>query len=231
MSRGKKGRSRNWPNAGGLTLEKKTMKRSSRPHTLRLPDYDYTTPGGYFVTVCTDNRTCFFGNIVNGTMQLSDFGFIVQKVWVEIPLHFRQVNLDEFIVMPNHLHGILHLNTVVEATHASPLQENGPVKRTLPSGSLGAIIGSFKAAASKQINVLNSISRESIWQRNYYEHIIRNESSLEKIREYICNNPLRWHLDRENPDRAGLDEFYTWLEQEGKNLRDIKGNVKRIASE
>jgi hypothetical protein len=107
-----------------------------------------------------------------------------------------------------------------------PLQKTGHPKRKLTSGSLGAIIGSFKAAVSKRINNLYSFSGKSIWQRNYYEYIIRNESSLERIREYIGNNPLRWHLDRENPHRAGLDKFYTWLDQQGKNLRDIKKNIK-----
>jgi putative transposase len=202
------------------------MKRNSHPCGLRLPSYDYTAPGGYFVTLCTDKRASLFGNIADGTMKLSDLGLIIQKVWLEIPLHFKQVSLDEFIVMPNHLHGILHLNQIVEATHASPLQGDGHSRKTLASGSLGAIIGSFKAAAAKHINSLYAFSNKSIWQRNYYEHIIRNELSLEKIQEYICNNPLRWHLDRENPHRDGLDEFYTWLDQQGKNLRDIKKNIK-----
>jgi putative transposase len=102
------------------------MKRDSLPHTLRLPDYDYTTHGGYFVTIRTDNRSSFFGNIVNGRMQLNDLGLIIQKVWLEIPLYFNQVSLDEFIVMPNHFHGILHLNQIGEATHASPPTEDRP---------------------------------------------------------------------------------------------------------
>ena len=151
---------------------------------------------------------------------------------MEIPLHFKHATLDVFTVMPNHLHGIIHLhqivveNHVVGATHASPLQGNSFIKGKLASGSLGAVIGSFKAATSKRINNLSSFTGKSIWQRNYFEHVIRNESSLEKIREYICNNPLRWHLDRENIQRIGEDEFYSWIDLQGKNLRDIKKNVK-----
>ena len=200
------------------------MKRDSRPRTLRLSDYDCTTPGAYFVTICTDNRTCIFGEIVNGTMHLSNVGLIIQRVWMEIPSHFEHVILYVFIFMPNHVHGINHLNQVVGATHASPLRRMPPSNKKLNPGSLGTIIGSFKAAASKRINNLYSFPGKSFWQRNYLEHVIRNESSLEMIREYICNNPLSWHLDRENLRRDGLDKFYTWIDKQGKNLRDIKKN-------
>ncbi len=155
-------------------------------------------------------------------MLLNDVGLIIQKAWLQIPTHFEQVTLDVFTVMPNHLHAVIIIQSIVGATHASPLQKKALLKRRLVPGSLGAIVGSFKAAASKQINNLFSHPGKSIWQRNFFEHIIRNESSLERIREYICNNPLRWHLDQENPQRDGLDEFYAWIDKEGKNFRDIK---------
>ena len=176
--------------------------------SLRLKDYDYAQAGAYFVTICTQDRACLFGAIVDGAMQLSDAGSTVEQCWSQIPEHFRDVVLDEFVVMPNHVHGILVINPAVPAvpavpvvpvvpavgaTHASPLR-NGP-----RPGSLGAIVGSFKSAVTRRINQTCHSLGATVWQRNYYEHIIRDEASLHGIREYIANNPLQWALDRENP--------------------------------
>ncbi len=191
-------------------------KRHHR-RSIRLKGYDYTQPGAYFVTICTHNREPLFGRVVDGEMVLNAFGEIVWACWGEIPDHFPHVELDAFVVMPNHVHGIIwivdhpgatHAQNVgathaqnVGATHALPLQgPRGPV-----SGSLGAIVGSFKSAVTRRINELRGTPGARVWQRNYYEHIIRNERALNAIRRYIVENPLRWHLDRYNPDRQGTD--------------------------
>jgi REP element-mobilizing transposase RayT len=179
--------------------------------SIRLPAYDYTRLGSYFVTICARDGECLFGKIIKNRMALSEMGQIVADCWHQIPAHFPHVELDVFVVMPNHVHGIL---MIVRATHASPLPQTqtsslrpcGPRK-----GSLGAIVGSFKSAVTRHINQSRNTSGNSVWQRNYYEHAIRNEIALNRIRDYIQTNPTRWALDRENPNRRGPDDFDLWL--------------------
>ena len=187
--------------------------------SIRLQGYDYSGAGAYFVTICTQNRLCVFGEIAKGQMRLNDMGRVVQTVWNDIPKHFPNVELDSFIVMPDHVHGIIVLvgathivgmapvgttsvgATHVGATHASPLlQQRVPNPRGPGCRSIASIVGSFKSAATKRINEMRGMPGGKLWQRNYYEHIIRNDESLHRIREYIANNPLQWELDRENPN-------------------------------
>ena len=174
-----------------------------RRRSIRLPRFDYTQQGAYFVTVCTRNRSCLFGEIVNGEMRLNDIGRVAHRMWEEIPTHFPQVGIDAWVVMPNHIHGVIVIaGPPVGATHASPLQRPaGPPKR-----SIGAIVGSYKSAVSKRINAMRGTPGASVWQRNYYEHIIRNESALNRIRQYIADNPARWSEDPENPARQSYKE-------------------------
>lgn len=158
--------------------------------SIRLRDYDYAHAGAYFVTICVDKKERVLGEIANNELRLSTMGNIVRECWNNISEHFHHVELDEFVVMPNHLHGIIVIvDGHVGARHASPLQ-NARARGT-GKGSLGAIIGSFKASSSKQAGI-------TLWQRNYYEHIIRNERELESIREYIFNNPFKWADDEYN---------------------------------
>jgi REP element-mobilizing transposase RayT len=164
--------------------------------SIRLPEYDYSGPGLYFVTICTDGRRCLFGEIVGQRMTLNESGRLVESCWREIPDHFSHIDLDDFVVMPNHLHGIVGIAEPVGATHGSPPgTARGPTHR-----SLGAIIGTFKTAVAQRINRLRRTTGVSVWQRNYYEHIIRNERALDAIRQYIAENPRRWGEDGENPD-------------------------------
>ena len=175
---------------------------------LRLPEFDYSQPGAYFVTIVTQNRKPFFGSITNGEMILNELGRTIADLWVAIPVHFPNVEPGEFVVMPNHIHGIIvitfgvgHDNeegtlqeTIVGATHAStiPKNTNGP-----KSGSISAIIGSFKSAATKLFHAIPEHSRERLWQRNYYEHVIRNERDYQAISDYILANPINWEKDEE----------------------------------
>jgi REP element-mobilizing transposase RayT len=186
------------------------MASSTEHHrrSIRLKSYDYSLAGAYFITVCTQDRACSLGEIVNGEMRLNDAGEIAVSVWREISEHFPSVATDEFVVMPNHIHGILVVaDASVRATHASPLpalrgRASGPSQR-----SIGAIVGSFKSAAAKRINESRGTVGVSVWQRNYYEHVIRGDDALNRVRQYIIDNPAQWAMDRENPEanRHGTD--------------------------
>ncbi len=196
--------------------------------SIRLAGYDYTGQGAYFVTLCTHEREPLFGQVVAGEMVLNEWGAIVQQCWQAIPHHFLHTRLDEFVVMPNHVHGIIWIvddvgvgasssgvpgasgmGEMVGATHASPLPGVGRTASDAPCGpkrgSIGAIVGSFKSAVTKRINEARGTPGAPLWQRNYYEHIIRNDRALALIRRYIRENPQRWHLDRYNPDADSSD--------------------------
>lgn len=171
--------------------------------SIRTPAYDYSAPGLYFVTACTHDRRCLFGEIAGEHMVLNECGRIVESCWQAIPEHFPDIELDEFVVMPNHVHAILGIVEPVGATHGSPPgTSRGPGHR-----SLGAIVGTFKTAVTQRINRLRATPGALVWQRSYYEHVIRNERALDAIRQYIADNPRRWAEDGENPDvvrRRGL---------------------------
>ncbi len=158
----------------------------------RRKTYDYTAEGIYFVTICTFQRDLIFGEIAQKQIYLSEIGQFVALVWQEIPSHFANVALDSFVVMPNHLHGLVAIvNTAaVGTTHASSAD-----KKPLKPGSLGAIIGSFKAAASKRVNDKYGYFAPKIWQPRYHDHIVRNNAELDRIRMYISLNPIRWEAD------------------------------------
>jgi len=189
-----------------------------RRHSIRLKGYCYASPGAYFVTIVTHNRMCIFGSAVGGVMRLNVWGEIASAHWGEIPSHYSNVTLDAFVVMPNHVHGILiirpSLGVVIGvgaqhaapddnwgAQHAAPLLaiQHVPPANMLP-GSLGAIVRSYKSAVTKHIGMSRTSTEMPVWQRNYYEHIVRNEKDLLRIRDYILDNPLHWDDDRENPE-------------------------------
>jgi REP element-mobilizing transposase RayT len=148
---------------------------------LRLPHYDYASPGAYFVTICTHGRACLFGSINGSEAALSYEGGIVRKVWSGLPAHYPNVALDEFVIMPNHVHGIL----VIHDEGGRPLSE---------------MVRGFKAFSTRELQS-NGLTRTPVWQRGYYEHVVRDDDDLTAIREYIRNNPLKWELDEENPER------------------------------
>jgi REP element-mobilizing transposase RayT len=157
----------------------------------RLQGYDYRQDGAYFVTICTHNRTCLFGNIIAGEMMLNALGRIVVSCWAQIPVHFTHVELDAYRVMPNHLHGIILI-------HAEMLSQSGRQETfSRPAkGSLASVIRTFKAAVTRSANsALMNTDNSIIWQGRYHDHIIRNEQSLNQIREYIVHNPLHWQDD------------------------------------
>jgi len=191
------------------------FKNKYRIESTRLPDYDYSQSGYYFITICTQNRINYFGNVINGKMMLNDTGKIAVDCWMQIPQHFTQVTLDEFVIMPNHVHGVIFLNDFTHgcrdvACNVSTNNEyntitndqNLPISNFMSkispkTGSISTIIRSFKSAATKQINEKYG-NHHFTWQPRFYNHVIRNEISLYNIQQYIINNPIMWHRDRNN---------------------------------
>ena len=176
--------------------EKHGHDKHSR-RSVRLKDYDYSQQGAYFVTICAKNRACLFGEIVDGAMCLNQSGESIQRIWYELPNRYTNLDLDAFILMPNHLHGIVVLtdNAAVGAPLAAPFPG-----RASPAPTLGGIVRTFKSISAMLLHRLLSRKGRPLWQRNYYEHIIRNEKSLNAIRDYILNNPNRWSDDPDNPE-------------------------------
>ena len=168
--------------------------------SIRLKGYDYSQAGFYFVTVCCYQRQRLFGKIVDGVMQLNQYGEIVQNEWLKSSIIRPEIELDEYVVMPNHFHGIIVINPV-GANSASPLPSSAtPTHPSMKPRSLSSIIAGFKSAVTKKINLIRNAPGTPVWQRNYYEHIIRNENALNNIRQYIINNPLSWHQDQLHPN-------------------------------
>jgi REP element-mobilizing transposase RayT len=206
--------------------------------SIRLKGYDYSSPGAYFVTICTHQRQCLFGEIVDGEMRLNQIGQLVRSQWLKIPYHHTHVELDAWVIMPNHIHGILILDTsgrgaalgqnlenptdnynpnatpscdrgctepgVAFGTKSLPSPESdlpnaAPLPPRLGAGTVGAIVLNFKSVTTRSFNRIQRSPGNSIWQRNYYEHIIRSEAFLGQIRQYIYTNPFVWEQDQLHP--------------------------------
>jgi putative transposase len=171
------------------------MKQKRRLSSLRLKDFDYSEEGIYFITICTKDRKNFFGKIQNGKMMLNDVGEIAKKCWKEIPKYFPDTVLGTFVIMPNHVHGLIYIK---ENNNSSVRNENF---RSLPPGwhgaksrSLSSIIRGFKIGVTKWCRQNNHDYFS--WHKSFYDHIVRNDEELEKIHEYIIFNPQKWELDK-----------------------------------
>ncbi len=234
------------------------MKYDSDKHhrrSIRLKGYDYNQAGMYFVTVVTQDRMCLFGEIENGAMRLNDAGWIVQAAWDELPAHYAGIKTDVFVVMPNHIHGIVVLvgagpracpdaglsvttgpracpdagSRIATSRGARPAtgrpQGGAPTKNppaglgqpqgVAPTLSLPDIMHRFKTLTTKRF--IDAVKQSGwtpfpgrLWQRNYYEHIVRDEESLNRIRQYIHDNPARWEFDLENPAATALEPEDAW---------------------
>ena len=200
--------------------DRKTIKMTYDPEkhhrkSVRLKEYDYSKPNAYFITICTYNKECIFGAIINGEMQLNAYGKIVENEWLKTPTIRPYVLLDKYIIMPNHFHGIIIIDGVAMCRDTAPVSPRAieeVAKSRIPhiptfeqfgrptSHSIPTIIRSFKAATTKQIHEIQKTHRQAVWQPRFYEHIIRNPHELDQTREYIIYNPLKWALDSENPD-------------------------------
>jgi putative transposase len=181
-------------------------------NSLCFKGYDYSQPGAYFVTICTENRICYLGNIVDGITISLPISDVVREIWLEIPEKFHFVDLDAFIIMPNHFHGIVIINKECRDLIHQTRRNNSEnicgglihqihIKDYIEDSEMnfikvGKIIRYFKARTAKIIH--DKFFASFQWQRNYYEHVVRSPRELNSIREYIINNPLKWALDREN---------------------------------
>jgi putative transposase len=193
--------------------------------SIRFRGYDYSAPGAYFVTIDTHRMKCLFGKIVNGVMRLNDYGEIAHAEWLKTPSIRPEIMLDEFQIMPNHMHAIIiimesgndsvgahgnapiiaHGNAPIIAHGNAPVSNGGgiggahgrsPLRRS--ARSLGSLIGGFKSAVTIRINRIRRTPGDKIWQRNYHEHIIRSSDELRRIRKYIRDNPARWDAEKSN---------------------------------
>jgi putative transposase len=196
--------------------------------SIRLKEYDYAQAGGYYITIVAWQRKCLFGEVVNGDVRLNKYGKIIETCWQEIANHFQNVELGAFIVMPNHFHGIIYIverrgavpaprnrqteNNFEELQKIKNRELNAPENSNLSTNrggetpplrrpTLGQMMAYFKYQSTKRMNVLSNTGViTKLWQRNYYEHIIRDEQDLQNKTEYIQANPLLWEQDDENPD-------------------------------
>jgi len=231
-------------------MKRKVEKQHRR--SIRLKGYDYANSGAYFVTIVTQGRACLFGEIVNAETRLNDAGSVIERWWFELNNKFRTVETDDFVIMPNHFHGIvvipvgadLCVGPLGKGTHAGvPLQGTHPVRPVAPRGAsmcapvlapknatqrapLPAIVQWFKTMTTNEY--LRGVKTSGwapfqgqLWQRNYYEHVIRDEESLNRIREYILNNPAQWAFDPENPAATAAEPPDLWRLQE---RREGKGD-------
>ncbi len=175
------------------------MNSQSKIHhrkSIRLSSWDYTSDAVYFVTICTFNHQNLFAKIINGQLIFNKFGNIVQEEWLKTAELRDYVKLDEYVIMPNHFHAMIWICS--GKTKIEPTVSNSPIKKfgSIQPKSLSVIIRSFKSAVTKRINEIRRTPGAPVWQRNYYEHIIRDEKDYNRIQEYIINNPLKWADDR-----------------------------------
>ena len=188
--------------------------RDHHRRSIRPDGYDYAESGAYFVTLCTHGHLCLFGEIVDGRMRANALGQIIQETWCGLPDHYPHVELDAFVVMPNHVHMIVVLTEGKNLVGAGfkPALVHGPVPTpdTPRRHGLAEIVRAFKTFSSRQINKCRGTQGGPLWQRNYYEHIIRRERALNHIRRYITENPLHWAQDRENPAAMAPEAPDAW---------------------
>ena len=182
--------------------EKSDLHRRS----VRLPGYDYAQPGAYFVTIVAAGMQCLFGQVENHEMVLSDLGHIAQQQWLKLPTRFRSLELGAFLAMPNHIHGILIIHDR-RGTAGNLADSDDASYRRAPTegfgmpvpGSIPTIIRSYKSAVAYRVHAAGKMAGLSVWQRNYYEHVIRDGEDWERIHRYVESNPAMWAQDEENP--------------------------------
>ena len=187
-----------------LMKQSNKFRGKYRVESTRLRHWDYSSNGTYFITLCTKNRESFLGEIVDGEMQLSEIGKIVQKYWLEIPDHFSFIMLNNFIIMPNHMHGIVVIDKAHDVETRQCLVSTAATKtinrfQNQGKHTISSIIGAYKSICTKTINkTQNKIFFG--WQPRFYDHIIRDKNNLIRTREYIINNPIKWDSDKNNPE-------------------------------
>lgn len=194
-----------------------------RCRSIRLKDFDYARAGACFVTVCVRNKECLLGEIIHGELAMTTLGTVVQSIWDDLPHYYLNIDVDAFTIMPNHVHGIIILGEdITRSAGAGPRacpsehRQKGQPRGAAPTKmSLPDVVHRFKSLTTTRYRqaVAEHISRPSpgrLWQRNYYEHVIRNENKLNRIRQYVVDNPLKWELDPENPTALAIEDKMPW---------------------
>ena len=192
--------------------------------SVRVKDYDYTSNGYYFVTICTHDKQQLFGQIKTrrGTAccalcilcALNEYGNIVNDEWIKSAHIRNKIELDEFVIMPNHIHGIIIINDLGNDLGTARRAPTGQFGFSV-SGSLPTIVRAFKSASTKRINELRNSPGQKLWQRNYYEHIIRDEKDLNRIRKYIKDNPAKWEDDEYYKDEIASSRKHSGFAMTG----------------
>ncbi|MFA6322112.1 MAG: transposase [Candidatus Buchananbacteria bacterium] len=180
-----------------------------RRRSIRLFGFDYSQPGCYFITICVHEKKCILGKIINNKVVLNNLGQVIEDEWLNTEKIRRNIKIDKFVVMPNHVHGIIVIkadnqgvwpyhneNSCRGVWQYAPTDELNTINNfDSPSQSIGSIIRGFKSITTKKINIIRQTSKTPVWQRNYYEHIIRDENDYLRIVNYIQNNPDKWQFD------------------------------------
>ena len=176
-----------------------------------MPGYDYSQPGAYFVTICVQSGECLLGEVVNGTVVLIDFGRLTDGYWAEVLRRFPSIAIDAVVTMPNHIHVIIVIIVIRRGEVSSPLvadvgtgrEEETPGRETRPlygdAPRLGQIVAYYKYQTTKTMNAMRDTRGQRFWQRNYWEHVVRNEAEMNRIRQYIQDNPAKWAEDKLHP--------------------------------
>jgi putative transposase len=186
---------------------------------MRLNGRDYSAPGLYFVTICASQKRCVLGRVENKRVELTVLGRITRESWIAIPLHFPRVNLHSFVIMPNHVHGIIEIVKAGPAQHAARLQGRQPsASQYLTSGSLSVIVRSFKAEVSRRGRE-ELLYQGRIWQPNYYDRVIRDGREFADASRYILENPQNWERDLENPSATAISSHKARLAQHAARLQ------------
>ena len=173
-----------------------------RRRSIRLPGFDYSQVGMYFVTICSGQQQCIFGQIRGTEIVLSRVGEVAKACWLEIPQHFRNVKMETYVVMPNHVHGILTIQFKLPVNASAQCVNVNESFGKPSANSIPTIIRSFKSAVSKRAREAGLIPADSIWQRGYYERVLRNTREYVEATNYILLNPARWSHDEENPNKV-----------------------------
>ena len=180
-------------------------------HSSRLQNYDYARTGAYFVTICTENHHHLFGEIQNGMMNLNEFGEIVRSEWEKSEKIRNEIKLHEYIIMPNHFHAIVEIinpngrgERPFARTFAVPKLKKSPESPMMMPKSVGSLMAGYKSAVTAQINTIRKSAGKILWQRNYWDHIIRNNNEYSRISQYIINNPKKWQDDKLNGGKGNI---------------------------
>jgi putative transposase len=173
-------------------------KNKYRVETTRLPNWDYASDGRYFITICTKNRESFFGKIDKGKMILNEYGRIVEQCWFDLINHYRNLQLDAFVIMPNHMHGIMIVDNSVVMVVETGFKTVSTTTQPQPHHGIFEFVRALKTFSSRRMNELDNTAGRTRWQSRFHDHIIRDEQEFDRIQQYILNNPSTWENDSLN---------------------------------